>query len=255
MFAGHTLAMVIGVPLGTYLGNSFGWRLPFFLIAGIACGAVIALGKWLPSTPSQRRTSAWEQLSILANPAILTMMAVTILGFGASFAPFSFIAPLLVNVAGITAADVNLLLVVFGLATLLGNIAGGSAASKIGWQKTLGLMFCALAIVLFGISVFLHHSIVVSLTVFFWGGLAFGMSPACQAGMLSVAERYTPTAVDFASSLNISAFNLGISLGEASGGVMVSNHRLAQTPLLGVVLVLTALIPLQRISYRSRTAP
>ncbi len=71
--------------------------------------------------------------------------------------------------------------------------------------------------------------------LFLWGVLAFGMSPAFQAGMLSTAERWTPKAVDFASALNIAAFNLGITLGEMLGSAIVAKGLMAMTPLAGVL--------------------
>ncbi|MBB2930524.1 MFS transporter [Paraburkholderia silvatlantica] len=244
MFAGHTLAMVVGVPLGTYVGNLFGWRLPFLLIAAVAFISALAIAKWLPSVSTSRPTSVASQLMTIRNPAILTMMAVTILGFGASFAPFSFITPILVNVAGFTTTGANLMLVVFGLATLFGNSIGGAAAARIGWFNTLKGIFALLAVSLAAIALFVHSSVPLACMLFVWGGLAFGMSPACQAAMLSTAEAFTPRAIDFASSLNISAFNLGITLGETTGGFMVAREHLSQTPLLGMVLVIGATVPL-----------
>uniref|UniRef100_UPI00311D643C MFS transporter n=1 Tax=Thauera sp. SDU_THAU2 TaxID=3136633 RepID=UPI00311D643C len=88
MFAGLNLAMVIGVPLGSLIGNSFGWRLPFFAVAVLAAIAWLANLRWVPALPEQPTGSARTQLAALARPAILAMMAITILGFGASFAAF-----------------------------------------------------------------------------------------------------------------------------------------------------------------------
>ncbi len=247
MFAGHTLAMVVGVPLGTYVGNLFGWRLPFLLIAGVAFISALAIAKWLPSVSMSKPPGLKNQLMTIRNPAILTMMAVTVLGFGASFAPFSFITPILMNVAGFTTTGADLMLVVFGLATLFGNSIGGAAAARIGWLRTLQGIFVLLAASLAAIGLFAHFSVALAVLLFIWGGLAFGMSPACQAAMLATAETFTPRAIDFASSLNISAFNLGITLGETTGGFMVAKEHLAQTPLLGMVLVISAIIPLRHL--------
>jgi MFS transporter, DHA1 family, inner membrane transport protein len=80
--------------------------------------------------------------------------------------------------------------------------------------------------------------------LFVWGVCSFGMSPGFQAGMLATAERYTPAAVDFASGLNISAFNIGISLGAFAGGVLVSRGLMASTPWVGVVAAILAFVPL-----------
>jgi predicted MFS family arabinose efflux permease len=133
------------------------------------------------------------------------------------------------------------------LATLFGNSIGGAAAARVGWFNTLKGIFALLAASLAAIALFVHSPVLLACLLFIWGGLAFGMSPACQAAMISTAEAFTPRAIDFASSLNISAFNLGIALGETAGGFMVAKEHLPQTPLLGMVLVIGAIFPLKRL--------
>ena len=136
MFGDLTLAMVLGVPAGSLLGNQLGWRLPFYAVAALALLALIAIAHWLPPLKAERISSPRKQLRTLRNPVILAIMSVTILGFGASFATFTFITPLLTNVTGFSQTTANLLLTVFGLATLMGNLVGGQLASKVGWYST-----------------------------------------------------------------------------------------------------------------------
>jgi DHA1 family inner membrane transport protein len=106
MLAGLTLAMVIGVPLGSLLGNQQGWRLPFYAVAGLALCGLLAMLRWLPADlPVGAGGKIGTQLAALANPAILTMMALTTLGFGGSFAAFTFITPILTDAGGVPAND------------------------------------------------------------------------------------------------------------------------------------------------------
>jgi multidrug resistance protein len=247
MFAGLTLAMVIGVPLGSLIGNSLGWRLPFWAVAALAALAWMATALWLPRVSMPPAGKASTQLAALIHPAILTMMAVTVLGFGASFAAFTFIAPILTGITGFAPGIASLLLVVFGAATLVGNLMGGHMAASLGWPTVLRRIFLLLSATLAAFALLMTYRLPTVGLLFAWGMLAFGMSPACQAGMLATAERYTPKAVDFASGLNISAFNLGITLGETSGSAMVAHGHMALTPWVGVALVLHAQVPLARL--------
>ncbi|MBI8613877.1 MFS transporter [Pseudomonas aeruginosa] len=250
MFAGLTLAMVIGVPLGSLIGNALGWRLPFFAVAVLAALAWLATARWVPGLPTEAAGPAGKQLASLTSPTILAMMAITVLGFGASFAAFTFITPILTEITGFSTHTASLLLVVFGIATLVGNLAGGRWAASLGWTLALQRMLAGLLLVLVALAVALPWKWAMVPLLFAWGILAFGMSPGFQAGMLETAQRWTPRAVDFASALNISAFNLGITLGETVGSGLVAQGQMAITPWAGVVLVLLAQAPLWWLARR-----
>lgn len=250
MFAGLTLAMVIGVPLGSLIGNALGWRLPFFAVAVLAALAWLATARWVPALPTQAAGPARMQLAALASPPILAMMAITVLGFGASFPAFTFIAPILTGITGFSTHTASLLLVVFGVATLVGNLAGGRWAASLGWSVALRRMLAGLLLVLAALAVAMPWQWAMVPLLFVWGMLAFGMSPGFQAGMLEIAQRLTPRAVDFASALNISAFNLGITLGETLGSGLVVREQMALTPWAGVALALLAQAPLWWLARR-----
>lgn len=254
MFAGLTLAMVIGVPLGSYLGNALGWRLPFYAVSLLALLALLATAAWLPRQAASNSGNALAQLSALGSPAIWAMMAVTVLGFGASFSAFTFITPILTDITGFSATGASSLLLVFGVATMIGNLLGGRLSDSLGWERTLRLLFVALALVLAALALALPYKSLMVLTVFVWGIVAFGMTPAFQTGMLATARLHTPRAVDFASGLNISAFNLGITLGERAGSLLVESGQLALTPWAGVGAALLVHLPLAWLLWRRRQA-
>lgn len=252
MFAGLTLAMVIGVPLGSFLGNLMGWRLPFFAVAALAALGLGAMARWLPAGLAQGAGgNAATQLAALGSGPILTMMAVTVFGFGSSFAAFTFITPILTDITGFSATMASALLIVFGAATFVGNLGGGYLTSHYGWQKALRLMLLLLAATQVGVALAISSQAMMVVMLFVWGVFAFGLSPALQAGMLATAERHTPKAVDFASGLNISAFNLGISLGSMLGALMVSRQLMASSPWAGVAASLLALLPLAWLARRN----
>ncbi|MFC0709952.1 MFS transporter [Azorhizophilus paspali] len=251
MFAGLTLAMVIGVPLGSLIGNSLGWRLPFFVVAALAALAWLATVRWVPVLPPSAAGPASTQLAALASPPILAMMSITVLGFGASFPAFTFVTPILTDITGFSTHAASGLLVVFGMATLVGNLAGGRWAARLGWPVALRRMLIGLLWALVVLAGALPWKWAMVPLLFAWGGLAFGLSPGFQAGMLETAGRWTPRAVDFASALNIAAFNLGITLGETLGSGLVAQGRMALTPWAGVVLALLAQAPLWWLARKS----
>ena len=250
MFSGLTLAMVIGVPLGSLIGNSVGWRLPFYAVAGLTVIAWVATAIWVPRLAVPEAGKTVTQLAALLRPEILAMMAITVTGFGASFAAFTFITPILTDISGFSSQTASLLLIIFGIATLIGNQLGGKLTVTQGWTSALRRMLLLLAVTLILLAVALPWRLPVMVLLFLWGLLAFGMSPAFQAGMLSTAERWTPKAVDFASALNIAAFNLGITLGETLGSAFVAKGLMAMTPLAGVLLATIAQLPLYWLSTR-----
>lgn len=244
MFAGLTLAMVIGVPLGSFIGQTMGWRVPLMMVSFLALIALLSTMIWLPGIRKRESGNVREQLKALSHPAILTMMSITILGFGASFAAFTFVIPILTTLSGFSSEGASFLLMVFGGATLIGNLVGGHFSSTRDWSVTLGIQIVFLAMTLIALAVFIPWKAAVIGLLFLWGVLAFGLSPAVQQGMLSMAERYTPRAIGFASALNISAFNLGIFSGENVGSLIVHHERLALTPFAGAGMCLLALFPL-----------
>jgi DHA1 family inner membrane transport protein len=126
----------------------------------------------------------------------------------------------------------------------VGNLAGGQLISRFGWQRTLRLLLVLLALTQAVLALTLSLQWATVVMLFVWGMCSFGMSPGFQAGMLATAERYTPAAVDFASGLNISAFNIGISLGAFAGGTLVSRGLMASTSWVGVVAAILAFVPL-----------
>lgn len=252
MFAGLTLAMVIGVPMGSLIGNELGWRLPFFGVVALAAVGLLAIALWVPKQPHEADVSAAQQLKALKTLPVLVMMSITILGFGASFAAFTFITPILTEETGFSSGTASLLLIVFGVATLVGNLMGGRWAAHYGWARTLRIMLAGVAVLMVAMALGMSNQYVMVPLLFAWGVLAFGMSPGFQTGMLETAERWSPKAVAFTSALNISAFNLGITLGEHSGSALVEQGLIGLTPWAGLALAALAQLPLFWLAARHR---
>lgn len=242
MFGGLTVALVTGVPLGTFIGQHFGWRETFLAVSALGVIALIASAILVPNNiPSRAPASLREQVKVLTHPRLLMIYAVTALGYGGVFTAFTFLAPMMQNLAGFTPGAVSWILLGYGVSVAIGNIWGGKLADKHGAVPALKFIFAALMVLLLVFQFTASIQYAALATVLVMGIFAFGNVPGLQVYVVQKAEEYTPSAVDVASGLNIAAFNIGIALGSVIGGQTVEHYGLAQTPWIGAVIVLVAL--------------
>ncbi|CAI0992224.1 MFS transporter [Serratia entomophila] len=243
MFGGLTVALVTGVPLGTFIGQHFGWRETFLAVSLIGAIATVASIILVPNNiKNQASASIGDQLKVLTHPRLLLIYAITALGYGGVFTTFTFLAPMMQELAGFSAPAVSWILLAYGIAVAVGNIWGGKLADRHGAVRALSLIFAALAALLLVFQFTASHSIAALVTVIVMGVFAFGNVPGLQVYVVQKAEQYTPNAVDVASGLNIAAFNVGIALGSVIGGQTVASLGLAQTPWIGALIVVGALL-------------
>ncbi|HDT6544495.1 TPA: MFS transporter [Kluyvera ascorbata] len=243
MFGGLTVALVTGVPLGTFIGQHFGWRETFLAVSLLGVIALIASAILVPGNiPGRAPASLTDQLKVLTHPRLLMIYAITALGYGGVFTAFTFLAPMMQNLAGFTPNAVSWILLGYGVAVAVGNIWGGKLADKHGAVPALKFIFAALAalLVVFQFTASIQYAALA--TVLVMGVFAFGNVPGLQVYVVQKAEEYTPAAVDVASGLNIAAFNVGIAIGSVVGGQTVEHYGLAQTPWIGALIVVGALL-------------
>ncbi|WP_394241025.1 MFS transporter [Halopseudomonas laoshanensis] len=241
MFTGLTVALVTGVPLGTFIGQQFGWRETFLAVSALGVIAFIGSLLFVPrSIQHNPPASLLQQLSVLRQPRLLLVYAMTAVGYGGSFIAFTYLAPILQEISGFTAGTVSLVLLVYGVSVAFGNILGGRLADRLGPIKALVMIFLGLAAVLLALTFTASMPWLALLTVLLWGAVAFGNVPGLQVYVVQQAERYAPQAVDVASGLNIAAFNLGIAGGAWFGGLIVAGPGLIHTTWIGALVVLGA---------------
>ncbi|MDK9782092.1 MFS transporter [Vibrio sp. B172a] len=243
MFTGLTVALVTGVPLGTYIGQHFGWETTFLIVAILGLIALVGSALLVPNNLKQDATASLkDQLKVLTQPRLLLVYAITALGYGGTFTAFTYLAPILEQVSGFDASAVGLIMLVYGVSVAVGNIQGGKMADKFGPVKALTIIFAGLAAILFVLNFTAYNPIAAVITILVWGAFAFGNVPGLQVYVVKLAEKYAPNAVDVASGLNIAAFNVGIALGSWSGGLIVERAGLMNTPWVGGVVVISALL-------------
>ncbi|WP_313425073.1 MFS transporter [Stenotrophomonas rhizophila] len=242
MFTGLTVALVTGVPLGTFIGQHLGWRATFLAVAALGVIALIGSLLFVPRNLQRSEPATFgQQLSVLAQPRLLLVYAITALGYGGTFLSFTYLASILQDVTGFSANAVSGVLLVYGVSVAIGNLWGGRLADRRGPIPALKLIFALLAAVLFVLTFTAYNTWLVLLTALALGAVAFGNVPGLQVYVVKQAQRFAPQAADVASGLNIAAFNVGIALGASLGGLVVDHLGLMHTPWLGALVVLGAL--------------
>ncbi|MEA1082114.1 MFS transporter [Marinobacter qingdaonensis] len=243
MFTGLTVALVTGVPLGTFIGQTFGWRATFLTVAALGAIALIGSAFLVPKNLKQSKPATLrQQLEVITHPRLLLVYAMTAIGYGGTFTAFTYLTPILEDVTGFASGMVSLLLLVYGVSVATGNIWGGKLADRLGPTSALYIIFGGLAAILFVLTFSAYNPIAAVITLLIWGAFAFGNVPGLQVYVVQLAERYTPHSVDVASGLNIAAFNIGIALGAWLGGHVVADMGLMNTPWIGGIIVLSALL-------------
>ncbi len=242
MFTGLTVALVTGVPLGTFIGQEFGWRFTFLAVS--ALGLISLLGSYFLIPKNLKEsipTKISQQISVLTNPRLVLVYLITALGYGGTFIAFTYLVPILEQITGFDSNMVAILLLVYGISVAIGNIWGGKLADRLGPIQALYRIFIGLALVLVTFSFTATNPYLAVATILVWGAFAFGNVPGLQVYVVQLAKEHAPHAVDTASGLNIAAFNVGIAFGAWSGGLIVENYSLINTPWIGAIVVLFAL--------------
>ncbi|MGW7365283.1 MFS transporter [Streptomyces sp. NPDC054841] len=217
MFTGLTVANVVGVPLGTFIGQSVGWRATFFIVAGLGVLGLAGVAKLVPEQPRPEGVRLRHELAAFRNVQVLLAMAMTVLGFGGVFAAVTYITPMMTEIAGFADSSVTWLLVLFGLGMVGGNLVGGKFADR-ALMPLLYVSLGALALVLGLFTFTAHNKIAAAVTIVLVGALGFATVPPLQKRVLDQASG-APT---LASAVNIGAFNLGNALSAWLGGIVIA---------------------------------
>jgi len=241
MFSGMTVAFVTGIPMGTFIGQHFGWRTTFLVVAAFGLIAMLGSALFVPKKIAHAAPAPLlKQAAVLLQPRLLLVYAMTAVGYGGSLIAFTYLAPILQDIAGFSPNMVSLVLLAYGMSVAFGNVWGGKLADRHGPIKALKTIFLLLASVLFVLSFTAHNQWLVVLTALAWGAVAFGNVPGLQVYVVKQAEHYAPQAVDVAAGFNIAAFNLGVAGGSWAGGLVVTHLGLSHTPWVGALVVLGA---------------
>jgi DHA1 family inner membrane transport protein len=237
IFGGLTIALVIGVPLGTFLGNAFSWRVPFFAVAGLGALALVADAILLPRTPPPPAVPLRQQFRTLAHPRLLIALVTILLGFGGQILAYTYVAPFLENVSGVAHSSLSIVLFVFGVAAAVGNFIAGPLADR--WpagSAAVGLSVLAVVLLLMTFAGRTETGAIIG--VVFWGATGFGLGPILQ----NLATRAAPEIAHITGALAASAFNFGIAGGSVFGGLVVSGIGIGSVTWVGAIVVAVAAV-------------
>ena len=260
MFTGLTLANILGVPLGTWMGQQWGWRSTFWAVTAIGILAFAIIATLVPADRTAPEPTDWRaDMRAMAQRPVLLGLLTTVLGYAGVFAVFTYIAPILTTISGFGDGAVAPILLVFGGGLVAGNLIGGRLADKNLVGTMLGTLL-AMTVTL-GIMTFaLNNAIAAVIFVGLLGATSFATVAPLQMWVLSKAEG---AGQSLASSFNIAAFNLGNALGAWVGGVVIDHGPglaalplvAALAPILGIGTALLSLGLDRRQKRRATAAP
>jgi DHA1 family inner membrane transport protein len=232
MFMGLTIANIGGVPAATWIGQQVGWRLAFGGTAVLGLITIAALWLALPQGTPGTRPDVRRELKVLTRPEVLLAMGTTVLGSGAMFALYTYVAPMLAEITHASPGFVAFALVLIGIGFTLGNSIGGKLAD---WSLdgATKLILGALAVVMAVLPFVMTTHVGAAIGLVVWGAAAFGIVPPVQMRVMQAASQ----APGLASSVNVGAFNLGNAVGAALGGAVIGQGLgYAAVPLVGAAL-------------------
>lgn len=241
VFLGVSLSYVIGTPLGAWLGFRFGWQWPVVLVGGSALVAAVALAKLVPRDIAAPGASLVGLPRLLAQPAIATTLATTLLYFTAIFLVFSFIGPVLKTLSPMSAERLSLTLMMFGVSGVIGTLSGGWATDRFGAERTMPVQLVVLVAMMLLVPLTQGHYVATVAAFVVWGIAGFGMMAPQQSRLAALSAAHTPMLL----SLNSSMLYFGTALGAAIGGAVVAGVGFDRLAWVGVPFALAALATLR----------
>lgn len=241
MFTGLTLANVLGVPLGTALGQAAGWQMPFWAVAVLGFLSLIGLWRVMPVRHDEEKTDIRAEIGQLRNAGLWAALVTTMLFSAAVFALFTYVAPLLEDVTHVSPRTVTWTLFLIGLGLTVGNYIGGRLAD---WRLGTALtgIFLVLAVVGAIVRWTSPYLIPVEINLFLWALVSFAAVPGLQVNVMIFGK----AAPNLVATLNIGAFNVGNALGAWVGGSVISaGFGLQAVPLASAVLALGAVVAIR----------
>ena len=215
MFTGLTLANVLGVPLGTWLGHNMSWRLVFLIVAAIGLVTAICLKQWVPVIEARPSAGLRKDLAIFRKPGLWMALAITSIGTGGFFAWFSYIAPLLTEMSRFAPGHIPIIMTVVGVGMTVGVVAGGRLADRFAPIHAIAILLVTMTALLLMNGMFASSQPMMVVLAFATGANALAMGPPIQMLLID----HSREAEMLGSSLGQSGFNIGNATGALLGGI------------------------------------
>jgi len=218
LFVGFTLANVIGVPTATYVGQQLSWGSSFLIVGAVGVIAIIAIFAWVPHLKPSSASGLMADLRILKNPEIWMVILLCIIGSGSFFAWYSYISPVITDVAGHPKFMVSVAMTLAGVGMAIGNFLGAKLAEKFSPLRAIMIILFSITFLFLANSFFAAHKIMVLVLTFCIGTAAFSMSSPIQLTMIQTARN----SETLGASINQSAFNIGNAMGAYVAGIPIA---------------------------------
>lgn len=228
MFTGMTLANLIGVPAGTYIGHYFSWRLTYGIIAFLGLVTFLALWVWMPKIHQNKNSNLFGQLKYFNKWRSWLLIAIISIGTGGLFAWISYIAPMVTKVSGLPEGRVPAIMVLVGLGMVAGNILGGRLADAVNATKATIICFSSMVVCLLAVHFTAHIEWMAYVMAFVTGVISFSVGSPIQMMLIRDAKG----AETFAASAGQASFNMGNTLGAYLGGLPIVMGFAYDTPVL-----------------------
>jgi MFS transporter, DHA1 family, arabinose polymer utilization protein len=239
MFAGLTVANIIGVPIGTYIGHNFSWRISFLIIAAVAFLAAGSIHRWLPDVKTSASGSFAQSLSAFRKPEPWLIILVSAIGTGGLFAWISYIAPLMTEIAGFSANAITPIMIIAGVGMAVGNFMGGRLADRFSPLNTTGFLLLAMVVSLIIVALVTQYKIPALAMTFVTGLIAFAVISPMQMLMIQAAKGSEM----LASSAIQASSNMGNALGAFLGGLpLVAGFGYTSPQYVGAALAFTGFL-------------
>lgn len=243
VWIGLTLALAFGVPIGTYLGSVWSWRVVFLTIGALSVAGMLGLALCMPrggAADPSARGGAWKGIQAITHPQLLMTAGIGALVSVATFSFFTFVSPYLQQITGVDVQWLSLGMLLFGVCAIVGNLLGGFLGDAMDGDRSLRLALVALAVDLLGLYGFAGVPALMMLLIGTLGICFFSIVTLLTLRLLKQAQHFIPGYSSVAAGLNIASFNLGTALGGAVGSLTISYATLASVPLTGAVAAILA---------------
>jgi predicted MFS family arabinose efflux permease len=250
VFGGLTVALALGVPAGTLLAGSLGFRGVFGLVAAVSLLMALAVRTYLPAMDGSPAVPLRERFAVAADRRVLTMLAITVVGVVATMSVYIYVVPLLTATAGLTSSTIGALLLVYGVGAFFGNAWGGRATDRFGSMPTLLTVMAGFVVMIATLPLTATTAVGAALALFVWSVFTWSFNPPVQALLLELA----PTG-GLVLSLNASAIYLGVGLAGVLGGVVIDTAGVLALPVAGAGLGLVVVVLMLSLRAGIRRAP